>query len=548
MNLNPHKDDEEINFNDRTDPRHHRQKEDGDTEFQYDGKFHFSGGSGAQKYPTHGVPSHRGHQVHREFEQQRHRYTYGAGGDGDNEDNHHHNLGDPAEPEVDPDKKLFMDLIRSMKTKMPMPTFKGSAKDDPLAFRRKAEDYLTSIGVSRDEWTSEFKYCLEGKARLWYEENFTAQLSWEALMNSFTGRFCVYGTKQEDWYCAWSELRFDPSSDSDIEDFLMDVKALKKLLNFPDSAVLASLKNLFPQHRLYLIQITELPKMYAILRDMFPKNRTSTAQQSSGNPFALHGSAQNGQAFFEAPKEHVNCGPVKQGQSLEEAVSKISTCFSQMAIRDNAKNTSPQHDKLPQRPRRPQPYKPSVTRALRNQSPGQPRNGRFGRYGNNRGRYNQPRPRDRFQGRGRGSDRFRRFDRSPRGRKPRENSKTPNQDRGRCFKCHQFGHLARYCRTSTNRQYNNRGSYQNRRSFPNSGQYVHFDDDVHVHRYPPSSPPDQQLHDYGARNAIHTDNYVPYNGQEDAYLRYPELDLRENRDDWDNSACLAVIHGSEELN
>ena len=103
-------------------------------------------------------------------------------------------------------------------------------------------------------------------------------------------------------------------------------------------------------------------------------------------------------------------------------------------------------------------------------------------------------------------------------------------------------------RTDNNRQYNNRGNYQNRRPFPNSGQYVHFDNDVHVHRYPPSSPPDQRLHDYGARNTIHSENYSPYDSQEDVFLRYPELDLRENCGDWDNSARLAVIHGSEELN
>ena len=538
-------------MNKSKNPHHQRKAEDDDSNFEYDGKFHFTDGSGATRYPSHGAPSHgpRGsHHVHREHEQERHRYTYGPDrGDEEEEDNRAF-FTNPPEPEVDPNKQLFMDLIRSMRTKMPMPTFKGSAKQDPLAFRRKAEDYLTSINVPHKEWTAEFKYCLEGKARLWYEESFTARLTWEALMTLFTERFCVYGTKQEDWYRAWSELRFDPSSDSDIEDFLTDVKALKNLLNFPDSAVLASLKNLFPQHRLYLIQVTELPKMYAILRDMFPKNRTSTAPQSSGNPFALHGTAAKGEAFFETPKDHVGCGNVSQNNSLEEAVSKISTCFSQMAVRDSAKTTSPNHDRPPQRPRRPQPYKPSVTRALRSHSPGRQQVNRFRRFGNNRGRFNSTRPRDRFQGRGRDQNRFRRFDRSPRGRKPRENSKTPNQDRGRCFKCHQFGHLARYCRSGNNRQYSNEGNYQGRRPFPTSGQYVHFDDNVYVHRYPPSSPPDQRLHDYGARNAIHTENYLQDHRQEETYLRYPELNLRESQDEWDNSARLAVIHGSEELN
>ena len=37
------------------------------------------------------------------------------------------------------------------------------------------------------------------------------------------------------------------------------------------------------------------------------------------------------------------------------------------------------------------------------------------------------------------------FDKSPRGRKPRVASKTPDQDRDRCHNCHEFGHFAREC-------------------------------------------------------------------------------------------------------
>ena len=379
----------------------------------------------------------------------------------------------PADRRENEDRNMFMELVRALKNKMPMPTFSGVPKEDPHAFRKKAEDYLHATGVHRREWMHEFRFCLEGKARLWYDELNPPAESWHDLMQKFTGRFCIYGTKSEDWYRAWSNLRFDPASDADIEDLITDVKALQRLMRLPDSAVLATLKNLFPRQRLHFFQIRDIPTMFQMLREMFPKNRTSigTVLPQSGQ-YAHHGTDERTHDSNNQPEDRI-------GDMMEQ----LSSSLTLLANISDEKRDRPMNKTTRGPPnngqRRNQPYKPSVSKALKYQNTrqNQPNRGRpfrsyssdrdrpYRSFSNDRNFQNRRFPNHngryrRWYGENRGS--YRGFDRSPKIRKPKENSKTPNQDKDRCYKCHGFGHFARECRTNT--------SYRQSRPFPRSGE------------------------------------------------------------------------------
>ena len=96
------------------------------------------------------------------------------------------NHGRGAEGNVDPDKERMLRLMRALRVKVSIPVFKGDKNEDPIEFKTKALDYMEATDIPGRERVVEFRHCLEGKARMWYDE-ITLPRTWNELM----GMFCA---------------------------------------------------------------------------------------------------------------------------------------------------------------------------------------------------------------------------------------------------------------------------------------------------------------------------------------------------------------------
>ena len=161
--------------------------------------------------------------------------------------------------------------------------------EDPIEFKTKALDYMEAMDIPIQECVVEFRHCLEGKARMWYDE-ITLPRTWNELMHMFCACFCIYGKSNEDWYCHWASLHFDPASDADIDNLINKVRSVACLLNFPDPVVLATLRYMFPSYCLHFLSVNDLPTMFCMLRAMFPQNRhqSMAGAHSGATPFSVH--------------------------------------------------------------------------------------------------------------------------------------------------------------------------------------------------------------------------------------------------------------------
>ena len=199
------------------------------------------------------------------------------------------NLGQGAGDPVDPDEECMIRLMRALPVKVSIPVFKCHKAEDPMEFKTKALDNMDAQEIPIRECVFEFRHCLEGKARMWYDE-ITLPHTWDELMTMFCARFYIYGKSNEDWYCHWASLHFDPASDSDIDDLINEVRSVARLFNFPNDVVLATLKNMFPSYRIHFLNVNDLQTMFRMLRAMFPRNRHQSVAGAHGGatPFSVH--------------------------------------------------------------------------------------------------------------------------------------------------------------------------------------------------------------------------------------------------------------------
>ena len=196
----------------------------------------------------------------------------GGGARGGNNLNIHEDeakSGHGAKGNVDRDEEHMLRLMCALRIKVSIPIFKGNKNEDPIEFKMKALDYMEAMDIPVREHVVEFCHCLEGKARMWYDE-ITLPCMWNDLMGMFSARFCIYGKSNEDWYHHWASLHFNPVSDADIDNLINQVRSVAHLLNFPDMVVLATLKNMFPSYRLHFLNVNDLPTMFRMLRACSP--------------------------------------------------------------------------------------------------------------------------------------------------------------------------------------------------------------------------------------------------------------------------------------
>ena len=271
----------------------------------------------------------------------------------------------------------------------------------------------------------------------------------------FCAPFCIYGKSNEDWYCHWASLHFDPASDADIDDLINEVRSVARILNFPDMVVLATLKNMFPSYRLHFLNVNDLPMMFCMLHTMLPWNRhqSMAGAHSRATPFLVHQDKTSTVPVSGKPKKVTKSDKSVCDNEcvLDDAFDRLQDSIDHLTVMTECKERNGRYHSgkssscpYKQNP----PFKPMIMRCQWNRyshsSPPFHRNhsyqpawyqhNRFPAHSRGYNRYCS----DHYSGGHRGFQ----FDKSPRGRKPRVASKTCDQDRDRCYNCHEFGHFA----------------------------------------------------------------------------------------------------------
>ena len=292
--------------------------------------------------------------------------TLGGGARGGHNLNLHEdeaNRGRGAERDVDPDEECMLRLMHALHVKAAIPVFKGDKNEDPIEFKTKALDYMEATDIPVQEHVVEFRHCLEGKARMWYDE-ITLPRTWNELMGMFCAQFCIYGKSNKDWYRHWASLHFDPASDADIDDLINEVRSVARLSNSPDMVVLATLKNMFPSYQLHFLNVNDLPTMFRMLHAMFPRNRHQSivGAHSRATPFSVHQDKSSTVPVSGKPKKVTKCDkPVHHNECvLDDAFDRLQDSINHLTVMTERKDCNGHY--CPGRYKRNPPFKPMITR------------------------------------------------------------------------------------------------------------------------------------------------------------------------------------------
>ena len=309
---------------------------------------------------------------------------------------------------------------------------------------------MEDANIPQADGTNAFKLCLEGKARQWYDE-IAVPPQWNDLMTLFCGCFCIYGRTHEEWYDAWQKLNYDRVN-RDIEDFLTDVKRLAQLNDINDQMILSKLKQIFPEKEDIWLLVHDVDNMYQHLRHFYSpykwKMQAASKTTQGANPFSNmeRGSEQYVLNLGEKPHKEVT---FNEYNFLEDTIDKLTTVIGKL----NKKKSGNRYDNPPPMV---SPLK-TVDGMTRTTSLTSPKieinfNLEVDLKTNLVDPIVSPTPRDRDRNRscshGRSCNRDKPqpwYDKSPTVRKPRSSSRPVNKDKDRCFKCHQYGHLAKDC-------------------------------------------------------------------------------------------------------
>ena len=156
----------------------------------------------------------------------------------------------------------------------------------------------------------------------------------------------------------------------DIDDVISQVKTLARLLNFPDPVVLATLKNMFPQHRLHFFNVNDLPTMYRMLRAMFPRNRNQAIPGATGgaSPFSAH---QNQEAHVSLAKGQWSNSDRKPklaelSRMQETQIDRLEDTIEWLNVMTDRKERNGRYRPNDRsRGRKRPPFKPTITRRQR---------------------------------------------------------------------------------------------------------------------------------------------------------------------------------------